>query len=126
MDSRASVSQFRKKRQGRLLIFTDQKKYRARKRSPEGTRGAHEARGAHSSLVDASCPFRTTSYFPILLNIPKRRNIAIRTVMESVYLPYDAPIPFRSLKRSVKCPLCIPLGLRSITLVSTFIGLSKI
>ena len=66
--------------------------------------------GAPSTLVDASCPSRTTSYFPIFLNIAKRRKIAIRTVLESVYLPYHIPIPFRSLKRSGKCPLCIPLG----------------
>ena len=74
--------------------------------------GAHEAGGAPSTLVDASCPFRTTSYFPIFLNIPKRRKIAIRTVLESVYLPYHVPIPFRSLKCSGRCPLCIPPGLR--------------
>ena len=94
------------------MNFTDQKKYRAKKRSPEGTRGAHEAGGAPSTLVDASCPFRTTSYFPIFLNIPKRRKNAIRTVLESVYLPYHIPIPFWSLKRSGKCPLYIPPGLR--------------
>ena len=60
---------------GRLYneIFTDQKKYHARKRSPESTRGAHEAGGAPSTLVEASCPSRTASYFPIFLNIPKRR-----------------------------------------------------
>ena len=56
--------------------------------------------------------FRAASYFPNFLNIPKRRKIAIRTVLESVYLPYHIPIPFRSLKRSGKCPLCIPPGLR--------------
>ena len=69
-------------------------------------------RGAPSTLVDASCPFRTTSYFPKFLNFPKWRKIAIRTVLESVYLPYHIPIPFRSLKHSGKCPICIPPGLR--------------
>ena len=87
-----------------------------------GVRRAHEvptrqgARpvvvGAPSTLVEASCPSRTASYFSIFLNIPKRRNIALKTVLESVYLPYHIPIPFRSLKRSGKCPLCIPPGLR--------------
>ena len=81
-----------------------------------GVRRAHEVPtrqgGAPSTLVDASCPSRTASYFPIFLNIPKRRKIAIRTVLESVYLPYHIPIPFRSLKCSGKCPLCIPPGLR--------------
>ena len=48
----------------------------------------------------------------LFLYIPKRRKIAIRTVLESVYLPYHVPIPFWSLKRSGKCPLCIPPGLR--------------
>ena len=50
--------------------------------------------------------------FLFFLNIPKRRKNAIRTVLESVYLPYHIPIPFRSLKRSGKCPLCTPPGLR--------------
>ena len=76
-------------------------------------RGARPVRvGAPSTLVEASCPSRTASYFSIFLNIPKRRKFAIRTVLESVYLPYQIPIPFQSLERSGKCPLCIPLGLR--------------
>ena len=50
--------------------------------------------------------------FFIFLNIPKRRNIALKTILESVYLSYHIPIPFRSLKRSGKCPLCIPPGLQ--------------
>ena len=59
-------------------FFTDQKKYRARKRGLEGTRGAHEAGGAPrgvgppSTLMEASCPSQTASYFPIFLNIPKQ------------------------------------------------------
>ena len=48
----------------------------------------------------------------IFLNIPKRRNITIKTVLESVYLPYHIHIPFQSLKHFGKCPLCIPPGLR--------------
>ena len=79
-------------------------------RCPRG-RGACLVRvGAPSTLVEASCPSRITSCFPKFLNIPKRREIAIRTVLESVYLPYHVPIPFRSLKCFGKCPLCIPLG----------------
>lgn len=50
---------------------------------------------APSTLVDASCPLQTTSYFPIFLNIPKQRKIAIRTVLESVYLPFHIPFLFR-------------------------------
>ena len=50
--------------------------------------------------------------FPIFLNIPKRRKIAIRTVLESVYLPYHIPIPFGSLEHSGKYPLCTPSRLR--------------
>ena len=68
--------------------------------------------GAPSSLVGASCPFRTTSFFLKFLNIPKLIKIAIGVVLESVYLPYHIPIPFRSLKCSRKCPLFIPPGLR--------------
>ena len=86
--------------------------YRARKQGPEGTRGAHEVGGAPTTLVGPSCPSRTATYFSIFLNIPKQRNIALKTVLESVYLPYHISIPFRSLKRSGKYPLCIPLGLR--------------
>ena len=44
--------------------------------------------------------------FLFFLNIPKRRKNAVRTVLESVYLLYHIPIPFRSLKHSGKCPLC--------------------
>ena len=79
-------------------------------RCPRG-RG-HDQEGAPSTLVEASCPSRTASYFSIFLNIPRRINIALKTVLESVYLPYHIPIPSRSLKRSGKCPLCIPPGLR--------------
>ena len=68
-------------------------------------------RGGPSSLVGA-CPFRTTCFFLKFLNIPKLIKIAIGVVLESVYLPYHIPIPFRSLERSGKCPLCIPQGLR--------------
>src|SRR4051812_48048120 len=89
-----------------------------------GVRRAHEVPtrqgGAPSTLVDASCPSRTTYYFPIFLNIPKQRKFAIRTVLESVYLQYHIPIPFRSLKHSGKCPLCILRGYGFKTLVSTF------
>ena len=57
----------------------------------------------------------------------KTEKIAFRTVLESVYLPYHIPIPFRSLEHSGKCPLCIPLGVTvSIILVSTSIGLPEI
>ena len=68
--------------------------------------------GAPSTLVEALCPSRTTSFFPKFLNIPNRIKIAIRIVLESVYLPYHIPIPFRRLKRSGKCPLCTPPGSR--------------
>ena len=81
-------------------------------RCPRG-RGACPVRvGEPSTLMDASCPSRTTYYFPIFLNIPKRRKIALWAVFESVYLPYHISIPFWSLKHSGKCPLCIPSGLR--------------
>ena len=75
-------------------------------------RGACPTGGAPSSLVGASCPFRTTSFFLKSLNNPKLMKIAIRVVFESVYLPYHVPMPFRSLEHSGKCPLCIPRGLR--------------
>ena len=76
--------------------------------------GARPGRvGAPSTLVEALCPPRITSFLPKSLNIPKRRKTAIRIVLESVHLPYHIPIPFRSLKRSGKCPLCIAPVLRS-------------
>ena len=42
--------------------------------------------------------------FSIFLNIPKRRNIALKIVLESVYLPYQIPIPFWSLEHSGSVP----------------------
>ena len=64
-------------------------------------RGARPVRvGAPSTIVGASCPFRTTSFFLKFLNNPKLIKIAIRVVLESVYLPYHVPMPFRSLERS--------------------------
>ena len=61
-----------------------------------GVRRAHEVlmrqgarpggQGAPSTLVEASCPPWTATYFSIFLNIPKRRNIALKIVLESVYL----------------------------------------
>ena len=85
-----------------------------------GVREAHEVptrqgtrpTGGGSSLMEALCPFRTTSFFLKFLNNPKLIKIAIRVVLESVYLPYQVPMPFRSLERSGKCILCIPQGLR--------------
>lgn len=74
--------------------------------------GARPTGGRAPTLVGASCPFRTTSFFLKFLNNPKLIKIAIRVVLESVYLPYHIPIPFRSLECSGKCPLCIPQGLR--------------
>ena len=47
---------------------------------PRGVGRAHHPHGA-------SCPPRTATYFSIFLNIPKRRNIALEFVLESVYLP---------------------------------------
>ena len=46
-----------------------------------------------------SCPYRTTSFFLIFLNIPKLIKIAIRIVLESVYLP---PIPFLQSSKTRK------------------------
>ena len=74
--------------------------------------GARPTRGgAPSSLVGASCPFQTTSFFLKSLNNPKLMKIAIRVVLESVYLPYHVPMPFQSLECSGKRLLCIPQGL---------------
>ena len=79
-------------------------------------REAHEVPtrqgGVPSTLVGASCPFQTTSFFLKFLNIPKLIEVAIEVVLESVYLPYHIPMPFRSVEHSGKCPLCIPQGLR--------------
>ena len=72
------------------------------------TRGAHETggralQGGPSTLVGASCPFWTTSFFLKFLNNPKLIKIAIRVVLESVYLPYHVPMPFgvRNILESV-------------------------
>ena len=70
--------------------------------------GAPSKGGAPSTLVGASSPFRTTSFFLKFLNNPKLIKIAIGVVLESVYLPYHIHMPFRGLEHSGKCPLCIP------------------
>ena len=74
--------------------------------------GAHtrcpRVRGRALHPRGALVSFPDCFLFSIFLNIPKRRKIAIRTVLESAYLPYHVYIPFRSLRRSGKCPLCIP------------------
>ena len=81
-----------------------------------GVRRAHEVPTRQGARPPPSWMPRVLSglllIFLFFLNIPKRRKIAIRIVLELVYLPYHVPIPFWSLKRSGKCPLCIPLGLR--------------
>ena len=76
----------------------------------EEHKGSTRVAGVPSTLMEFSCPSRTASNFSIFLNIPKWRKHAISTVLESVYLPYHIPIPFRSLKHSGKCSLCIPPG----------------
>ena len=73
-------------------------------RCPRGRGARPGGKGAPSTLVEPSCPSRTASYFYIFLNIPKQRNIALKTVLESVYLPYHIPIPFWSLKHSGSVP----------------------
>ena len=73
--------------------------------------GAPSGGGRAPTLVGALCPLQTTSFFLKFLNIPKLIKIAIGVVLESVYLPYHIPIPFRSLEHSGKCLLCIPQGL---------------
>ena len=90
-------------------------------------RGAHPVRaGAPSTLMEASCPSRTT-LFPKFLNIPKWIKIAIRIVLESVYLPYHIPIPFSESETFRKVSLMYSSGVTvSITLDSTFIGLPEI
>ena len=46
-------------------------------RCPRGRWARQVKVGAPSTLVDASCPSRTASYFPIFLNIPKRRKLLL-------------------------------------------------
>ena len=91
-----------------IMNFYRPKEVLCKKIESEGNTRWTQYRGAPSTLVVASCLFRTTFNFPNFLNIPKRRKIAIRTVLESVYLPYHIHIPFRSLKRSGNYPLCTP------------------
>ena len=79
---------------------------------------AHEAggapRGVGRTLHSRGCLVSFPDYFlfSYFLKYSKTEKIAIRTILESVYLPYHIPIPFRSLKRSRKCPLCTPPVLR--------------
>ena len=64
--------------------------------------------------------------FSIFLNIPKQRKIAIRTILELVYLSYHVPIPLES-ETFWEVSLLYSSGITvSITLVSTFIGLPEI
>ena len=73
-------------------------------RCPRGRGRAPHPRGRLVSFPD----YFLFSYF---LKYSKTEKITIRTILESVYLPYHIPIPFRSLKHSRKCTLCIPTGL---------------
>ena len=67
-----------------------------RTRSPRD-RGVRPVRvDAPSTLMEASCPSRTTYFFLKFLNIPKLIKIAIRVVLESVYLPYHVPMPWKT------------------------------
>ena len=82
-----------------------------RKRCPRGrgrAQGVGRAlypRGALVSFLDCFLFFYFSKY-------SKTEKYCVNTVLESVYLPYHILIPFRSLKRSGKCPLCTPLVLR--------------
>src|SRR3954471_21569584 len=77
-------------------------------------RGRGRAQGVGHTLHPRGClvSFPDHFLFSYFLKYSKTEKIAIRTVLESVYLPYHIPIPFRSLKRSGKYPLCTPPGLR--------------
>src|SRR3954467_7843156 len=101
--------------------------YRARKRSPEGTRGAHEVGGAPSTLVGPSCPSRTATYFSIFLNIPKRRNIALKNCFRVGLLTVPHTYSFSESETVWKVSLMYSSGVTvSIILVSTFMGLPEI
>ena len=73
--------------------------------APRGVGHALHPRGGLVSFPDCFL-------FVYFSKYSKTEKYCLKTVLESVYLPYHIPIPFRSLKRSGKCPLCIPPGLR--------------
>ena len=101
-----------------------------------GVREAHEVStrqgaclvrvGAPSTLVEASCPPQTTSFFLKFLNISKLIKIAIGVVLESVYLPYHIPILFGVWNILESVPYVYSGVMVSIILVSTLIGLPEI
>ena len=77
-------------------------------------RRAHEVPPSGRALHPGGSLVSLPDYFlfSYFLKYSKTEKIAIRTILESVYLPYHIPIPFWSLKRSGKCPLCAPPVLR--------------
>ena len=71
--------------------------------APRGVGRALHPRGGLVSAPDCYLFFYFSKY-------PKTEKYFLKIVLESVYLPYHIPIPFRSLKHSRKRPLCIPPG----------------
>ena len=91
-------------------------------------RGARPVRvGAPSTLVEASCPSWTTSFFLKFLNIPKLVKIAFRIVLESCLLTVPHTYSFLEFETFWKVSLMYSSRVTvSIILVSTLIGLPEI
>src|SRR3954466_6103324 len=101
--------------------------YRARKRSPESTRGAHEAGGAPSTLVEPSCPSRAASYFFHLSKYSKTEKYCHKNCFGVGLLTVPHTYSFSESETFWKVSLIYSSGITvSITLVSTFIGLPEI
>ena len=114
-------------------IFILQNKYSRRKRSREGSRGAHEppghawGGGAPWCLVCTSLVPSAVSYFCIFSNIPKLTESIFMEFLESVYLPYLVPLPFQGSGVFRKVSLMYSSGvIVSIILVSTLMGVPEI
>ena len=81
--------------------------FREHMRCPRG-RGRAQGVGRALHPCGALVSFPECFLFFYFSKYSKRRKIAIRNVLESVYLPYHVPIPFQSLERFGKYPLCTP------------------
>ena len=114
-------------------IFTDQKKYRARKHSPESTRGAHEAGGAPWGVGCALHPCGSLVSFPeyflfsYFLKYSKTEKNCHWNCFGVGLLTVPHSYSFSESETFRKVSLMYPYGVTvSITLVSTFIGLPEI
>ena len=116
-----------------IMIFTDQKKYHARKRSPESTQGAHEAGGVPRGVGRALHPRGALLSFPdcflffYFSKYSKTEKYCHKNCFGVGLLTVPHTYSFSESETFRKVSLMYSSGVTvSITLVSTFMGLPEI